>query len=371
MNVDRIRITLLLMFLAAIHCSAAPRNVILLIGDGMGTSQLTAAKYVKGELEVERCPVAGFVTTHSATKLVTDSAAAGTAMATGYKTKNGTISQTPDGLPLKTVLEAAEEQNKATGLVCSSSITHATPASFSAHVPKRKMEPEIAEQIAAKEIEVLFGGGLGFFLPQSADGSLRSDDKNLLEILSSNMTVITTAEEFEALETPERVAGLFASNALPKMAEGRISLHDMTDKAIRILDQEKNGFFLMVEGSQIDWGGHANDADYILQEMIDFDNAVGAALDFAEKEGNTLVIITSDHETGGFSVLNGSVEEQTITKTAFTTKGHSGSMVPLFAYGPGAEAFGGIQDNTELGSRININVAKRPPFYKRWFSWIW
>lgn len=350
---------------------AAPKNIILLIGDGMGTSQLTAANYVQDKLEVERCPVGGLVTTHSIDKLVTDSAAAGTAMATGHKTTNGTIAQTPEGIPLKTALEIAEEHGKATGLVCTSAITHATPAAFAAHVPQRKMQPEIAEQIAAREIEVLFGGGLAYFLPRSIPGSLRQDDKDVLEKLSSRMQVLTTEDEFNELETPQCVAGLFASNALPKVSEGRISLPALTSKAIEILAQHDGGFFLMVEGSQIDWGGHANDAEYILKETVDFDEAVGVALDFAEKDEDTLVIVTSDHETGGFSILDGSIEQQKVSKTAFACKSHSATMVPLFAYGPGAEAFGGIQDNTDIGRMINLNIEKhRPSFFGRLFGWM-
>lgn len=359
------------LLLMAIHSPPAPKNIILLIGDGMGSSQLTAARYVKGKLEVERCPVGGLVTTHSINKMVTDSAAAGTALATGNKTTNGTIAQTPDGVPLKSALEVAEEKGKATGLVCTSAITHATPASFSAHVPQRKMEPEIAEQIADKEIEVLFGGGLGFFIPQSDKGSLRKDEKNVLETLATRMEVITTIEEFQALETPERVAGFFADKALPKVSEGRIGLPAMTEKAIQILAQDNEGFFLMVEGSQIDWGGHANDTDYILDETVDFDNAVGVALDFAEKDGDTLIIVTADHETGGFAVLDGSVEEKSITGTAFAGKKHSAAMVPVFAYGPGSEAFGGIHDNTDLGRLIIQNLENsRTPFYKRFYNWL-
>lgn len=334
------------------HCPAVPENIILLIGDGMGASQLTSAKYAKGALEVERCPAGGLITTHSIDSMVTDSAASGTAMATGHKTTNGTIAQTPEGAPLKTALEIAEERGKATGLVCTSAITHATPASFAAHVPQRKMQPAIAEQMASKEIEVLFGGGRAFFIPQSEDGSLRTDDKNLLDVLATRMKVITTTEEFNALQTPERVAGFFADDGLPRFSEGRIGLPAMTGKAIRILKRNKKGFFLMVEGSQIDWGGHANDAEYIMAETIDFDDAVGVALDFAEQDGNTLVIITADHETGGFAVLDGSVEARTITQTAFTADYHSAAMVPVFAYGPGSEAFGGIHDNTDVGRLI-------------------
>lgn len=356
-------------FLLAFHAHATPKNIILFIGDGMGVSQLTAAKYVKGELEIERLPVGGFSTTHCTDRFVTDSAAGGTALATGRKTSYGTVSQTPDGKPLQTALEAAEEKGKSTGLVCTSAITHATPASFSAHVPKRGMEPEIAEQIAEQEIEVLFGGGLGFFLPQSEEGSLRKDDNDVRATLEKWMPLITTEAEFREVDTPERIAGLFAANGLPNVSDDRIPLEALTRKAIEILAQDKQGFFLMVEGSQIDWASHAHDTDYIISEMLDFDAAVGVGLDFAEQDGDTLVIVTADHETGGLSVLDGSVASNTVTQTAFATGGHSAAMVPVLAYGPGAQSFGGMQDNTEIGQQIIDYIEEdRRGFFKRLFG---
>lgn len=331
---------------------AAPKNIILFIGDGMGASQITAGKYAKGQLAMERCPVGGLITTHCTGNMLTDSAAGGTALSTGNKTTKGTVAQTPDGTPLKTALEVAEEQGKATGLVVTCSITHATPATFAAHVPNRSMEPEIAEQIAAKDIEVLLGGGRAFFIPRSEKGSKRSDDKNLLQSLEEKMTVITTEAALQTVGTPTRLAGLFADEGMPKASEGRIPLSAMTGKAIEVLAQNQRGFFLMVEGSQIDWGGHANDAGYISSEMIDFDDAVAVGLDFAEKDSNTLVVITADHETGGFAILGGSVAGKSITKTAFASDYHSATMVPILAYGPGAAAFGGIHDNTDVGRQI-------------------
>ncbi|MCF7864853.1 MAG: alkaline phosphatase, partial [Kiritimatiellales bacterium] len=288
-------------FLLVSLCPAAPKNVILFIGDGMGIGQLTAAKYANGGLEMERCTVGGLVTTHCSNDMVTDSAAGGTALSTGHKTSKGTIAQTPDGTPLETVLEVAEDKGKSTGLVVTCGITHATPASFSAHVAKRNMEPQIAEQIAAKDIEVLLGGGRAFFIPRSEKGSKRKDDKDLLAVLKGKMTVVTNETELMKVGTPQRLAGFFAEVAMPKVSEGRISLATMTSKAIEVLAQNKAGFFLMVEGSQIDWGGHANDAGYIVSEMADFDKAVGVGLDFAQKGGDTLVVVTADHETGGFS----------------------------------------------------------------------
>lgn len=370
MNLSTMNKALAVAMIAALSSAAAPKNIILFIGDGMGPSQLTTARFVKDELEIARCPIGGLMTTYSSDNFVTDSAASGTALASGFKTSNGTIGQTPEGTPLKSALEVAEEKGKATGLVATSSITHATPASFSAHVAKRKMEPEIAEQIANQEIEVLLGGGRGFFIPASEEGSKRKDEKNLLKILESKMTVISTNEELQQLGTPKRLAGFFDNGALPPVAKERpVVLADMTAAAIKVLSQYDEGFFLMVEGSQIDWGGHANDADYVISETIDFDDAVGVGLDFAQEDGDTLVIVTSDHETGGFVVLDGSVADQTITKTAFASKKHSASMVPIFSYGPGAEAFGGIRDNTDVG-RLMIDYLNqdRPGFFKRLFN---
>lgn len=329
-----------------------PKNIILLIGDGMGVSQVTAAKIVKGKLEMERLNVGGLLTTHAANTLYTDSAAAGTALATGYKTKKGAISVSPDNKPLKTVLEYAEEKGKATGLVASSSLTHATPASFASHVDKRSKANLIAEHITKSGVDVLFGGGWAHFIPKSTKDSKRKDDKDLLSELKKRMTVITSAEEFWKLGDVDAAAGFFAAKHLPKAKERNPGLDKLTAKAIDILSKNKDGFFLMVEGSQIDWAGHKNSQEDIIEETIDFDKAVGVAMDFAVKNTSTLVIVTADHETGGFAVLNGSVKDKKVSDSKFTNKGHTASMVPLFAYGPGSSLFSGINDNTILGKTI-------------------
>jgi alkaline phosphatase len=317
----------------------APKNIILFIGDGMGLSQVTAAKIAKGSLEMERCPATGFCTTWSASALVTDSAAAATALSTGVKTRNGALGVTPDGAPLKNVIEIAEEKGKATGVAVACSLTHATPAGFIVHVPSRKQDIEIARQIAASDVDVLFGGGLDYFNPTN---------EPCLPELEKKMPVALTAEEFRSLGTPEKAAAILYPVHPPYAAERAVSLKELTQKAIEILSQDKDGFFLMVEGSQIDWAGHKNDATNIVRETVDFDNAVGAGIDFAEKNGETLVIVTADHETGGFAVLGGSVKNQTVDKTGFVHGDHTASMVPVFAIGPGSLAFSGIIDNTDI-----------------------
>ena len=316
----------------------APKNIILFIGDGMGLSQVTAGKIVAGTLEMERCPVTGFVTTWSGSSLVTDSAAAATALSTGVKTSNGSLGVTPDGLPLKNVIEYAEEKGKSTGVAVACALTHATPAGFIVHVQSRKLDTEIAGQIAASDVDVLFGGGLDYFKP-------------VLPELQKKMPVAFTTEEFRKIGTQGKAAALLYP--VPPYAAGRdVSLKEMTQKAIQILSQDKDGFFLMVEGSQIDWAGHKNDGANMVSEVVDFDTAVGAGLDFAGKDGQTLLIVTADHETGGFSVLDGSIENKTVDKTGFAHSGHTASMVPLFAYGPGSAVFSGVHDNTDIGKTM-------------------
>jgi len=330
-----------------------PRNIILLIGDGMGVSQVTTARIYRHPMHMERLGIMGLMTTYSNNRFKTDSAASGTAMATGNKTDNGVISQSPDGEKYQTIAEYAKLIGKSAGVVASTGITHATPAVFLAHMESRGLQTDIAEQIAEQNFDVLFGAGWGYFVPQTVEGSLRKDDKDLISLLRGKMQVVLNADDFSKLEDKPAAALLERTNYFPKAIENpEVTLADMTQKALQILSKNKKGFFLMVEGSQIDWGGHANDMEYILTEMLAFDDAVGIAMDFAEINENTLVIVTSDHETGGMSLLNGSFQDQVLTEYHFSTEGHSAVMVPVFSYGPSALLFGGMQDNTDIGKKM-------------------
>ena len=349
------KIPLLAAFLAALFltpgCSQEairPKRVILLIGDGMGVAQVTAGRTVKGSLNLERMPVGGFLTTHSANHYVTDSAAGGTALACGEKTNNGMVGVRPDSSAMTSTLDVAESTGWATGLVAACKITHATPASFDANVPDRDDYNAIARQMAGTQAEVLFGGGLENFLPQGTEGSKRQDDLDLVSELRATHTVVTTPEEFMELGTPQRAVALLEMGHILPAHQRAVSLAEMTKKALDILDQDPDGFFLMVEGSQIDWEGHDNDSDGIIREMIDFDEAVGVVLDWAKQHGETLVVVTADHETGGYALLDGSIENHAVTQTHFATGDHTGAMVPLFATGPQASRFGGIHDNTDV-----------------------
>lgn len=331
---------------------STPKNIILFIGDGMGVSHITAGKIANGNLHLERFKVMGLLTTHSQNAFVTDSAAGGTALATGYKTCNGVISVSLDKKTLKTIVEYAEEKGKVTGLVTSCSVTDATPAAFVAHVNDPGKHNTIAEHIAQSGIDVLFGGGWAYFVPESTNGSRRTDEKNLIVELNKRMQVVQFAEDFWKLGDVYSAAVFTSAINPPRAKVRKPQLAELTRKAIEILSKNKKGFFLMVEGSQIDIWGHRNNQGYIIDEMIDFDNAVGVGLDFAEKDFQTLVVVTADHETGGFAIHNGSIKNKEVTKTGFTSEGHTAAMVPVFAYGPGKTLFAGIQDNIIVGKTI-------------------
>lgn len=318
------------------------KNIILMIGDGMGVSHIYAGITAnKGHLNIEKLMDIGFSKTHSADNYITDSGAGGTAIAIGYKTFNAGIGVDADTIPRETILEYAEENGKATGLVATSAITHATPASFIAHQPSRYLYEEIAGDFLKTDIEVFIGGGLNHF-------NKRKDDVDLTVALKDKGYQLVY--ELEGLKkiNSGKLAGLLYEDAPPKYSEGRGDMLPVASmKAIEILSKDKDGFFLMIEGSQIDWAGHANDTKYIVDEMLDFDRTIGKVLEFAEKDGNTLVIVTADHETGGMGLNNGDLEKgEVIAK--YTSGNHTGVMVPVFAYGPGSDNFRGIYENTGI-----------------------
>lgn len=322
-----------------------PKNVILLIGDGMGIAQLYAGVTANGgELYITNMPYTGFLTTYSSDNYVTDSAAGGTALATGQKTYNGAVGVNSEKEPIKNIRESAEEKGLSTGLVSTSAITHATPAAFVAHQPSRKMYEEIAADFLKANVDVFIGGGVDHF-------EKRVDGQNLSnQLRAKGYAVKYTMDEIVKVRKG-RLAALTAPIHNEPMPERGDMLEPATKTAIRILKKNNNGFFLMVEGSQIDWGGHANKTPYVVQEVLDFDLAVGAAMKFAAKDGETLVIVTADHETGGMAILNGDFATGMVDGK-YTDGGHTGLPVPVFAFGPGAEHFTGFMDNTDIPKKI-------------------
>ncbi len=330
----------------------SPKNLILFIGDGMGFNYVNAKLLTQKENAFREFKSVGIVITVSADKLITDSANGATAFATGYRVNNGSISQTPDGKNLTTLFDyVRSEFGIATGLISTSAITHATPAAFSSNVKTRKMENEIAKQYTEKNLDVVIGGGRHFFLPEDLEGK-RDDGLNLIEkIKENNYTYFETIDELKEYDGSNKLYALLEMNALPKAAERDYSLAHLTDAALKNLSRNENGFILMVEGSQIDWSGHDNDQENLMHEMQDFLEAIETALKFAEKDGNTLILVTADHETGGMTITGGSLEENTL-KMSFSTTGHSAASVPLFAKGPGEGYFRGIFDNYQVGRNL-------------------
>ena len=325
--------------------SKKPKNIIFLIGDGMGAAQVFSGLTANhGHLFLENCKYVGFSKTQSADKYITDSAAGGTALSTGVKTNNGTIGMDVNKNPVKTILEDAEDNNLSTGLVSTSAITHATPASFIAHQPSRNMYEEIAADFLKTDIDVFIGGGYKHFTE-------RKDGRNLVnELKQKGYTVEQDISKIKNVKSG-KLAGLTAETHNGRLAERGDMLPVATETAIDILSQNKKGFFLMVEGSQIDWGGHAGSTIYIVEDMLDFDKTIGKALEFAAKDGKTLVVITADHETGGMALTGGDMDSGMV-KADFPLGGHTAIMVPVFAYGPGAEQFTGIMENTDVHKKM-------------------
>lgn len=327
-----------------------PRNIILLIGDGMGLTQISAGMYTNGnKLNLEQFPVIGLHKSYASNDLITDSAAGATAFACGVKTFNGAIGVNPDTTAVKTILEEAEERNMATGLVATSSITHATPASFIAHVPSRNMYEEIAAYFLDTEIDFFIGGGKKYF------DQREKDERNLYAELESKGYMVSDFSKDKLEKTSvdyNKNFAYFTADAEPEKAkEGRDYLEAAGRLAPRFLKEHTGtGFFLMIESSQIDWGGHANDSDYIVSEMIEFDRMIGDILAFAKEDEETLVILTADHETGGYSINQGSQMDSLVT--AFTTDKHTGVLIPVFAYGPGSKLFAGIYENTAIHEKM-------------------
>ncbi len=335
------------------------KNIILLIGDGTGLSQISSAFYFKKTTpNYARFKHIGLIKTSSSREDITDSAAGATAFASGVKTYNGAVGVADDSTEVRNLVEIVSLQHVKTGIISTSSIQHATPASFYAHVIDRGLYEDIAADMVVSDIDFFAGGGTKFF-------NKRKDGKNLLEELKvKGFGIDTTAlGDFAGIKKYSKMAYVLAQNHMDPVGKGRGDfLPKATELGIQFLNKkaENSNFFLMIEGSQIDWGGHANDAEYLISELIDFDDAIGKALDFAKKDGNTLVIVTADHETGGFT-LSSTLKKTEDGKSysdyneitgTFSTNGHSATLIPVFAYGPGAEAFSGVYENTEIFYKI-------------------
>ena len=344
------------------------KNIILLISDGMSLTQVSSYRLLKGgpneRIAVDTFPVSGIVLTHSKDAIVTDSASSATAFSTGKKTNNGALGLDQDNQILENFTEKIDKYGYVSSLISTSEITHATPAAYASHVDLRWKTDEISLQMMDSDVMTILGGGRHFFIPEEMGGK-RSDEVNLLEEIESSHTILTKKSDMDSFDHSNKgkVVGLFADEALrdaetPDNHSLEPTSSEMLEFALKRSEQFTSdgckGFFVMVEGSQVDWAGHANNLDYLKREMQDFDEAVKTALDFAKSNQETLVIATADHETGGLLIEPATPTNYTSPEVKFSFNtgigygSHTGVPVPVYTYGPGSENFTGTLDNTDI-----------------------
>lgn len=295
-----------------------------------------------------RFPVTGFSRTYSLNKYRTDSSAGGTALTTGQKVENYHVNWAPDSARHRTIYDDAAEAGLATGFVVTSDVLDATPASTYGHVPYRKMYDTLSVQMAQCAHSVMVGGGYKYFLPEN-----RHDGLAPLDTLRDRGYMLTRSlDSLLAFEGQRVVALPYDGDPDPAPARGDM-LRRSAMKAIQLLERNRKGFAMLIEGSQIDWACHNNDSAYMRAELADFELMLHAVLDYAERDGHTLVVVTADHETGGLTLPDGDIEAGT-NDVRYLWGSHTGCMVPVFAYGPGAEIFSGIQQNTDIPRKIRL-----------------
>ncbi|NHA02308.1 alkaline phosphatase [Mucilaginibacter sp. HC2] len=322
------------------------KNIILCIGDGMGLSQIYSTYTAnRGQLNIFQMQNIGFSITYSADAYITDSAAGGTAFATGQKTDDRAVGVDPSGKPLKSLAVYSAEAGKKTADIVACELTDATPAVFYAHQSERSSAAAIANDMVSTPIDILLGSGYKDFT-EKVNGETPLD-----KMKQKGYTVIRNFDEFLSSQAPKIVALVDDSVTRPKM-EGRGNYLPLAfNKVTSTFKNSPQGFFMMVEGSQIDHGGHSNNLKQVITENSDFDQVVGNALRFADEDGETLVIVTADHETGGLTLLDGSIKNGYVWGD-FSTNDHTGTPVPVFAYGPHAGDFRGVYQNTEIFNKL-------------------
>lgn len=380
----------MLALVLATSCCNEPKvkNVIYLIGDGMGFGAVTSLLLSEDEVTgFEQAPVIGLSETCSANNYVTDSAAGGTALATGTRTNNGFVGADPEGNQLTSVLRKAQAMGKKTGIVVNTTLTEATPAAFYAGVTSRKMVFDIAKQFTESNVDVAIGGGLDHFIarPDSLDLTATLIEKGYDVFLNWETVLGTDSEKFvgilplydlhrreenngtaSAAEGQEvclaaQLASLNEDVNATHLSEPTVYLEKATVKALDILSRNnKDGFFLMIESAIIDGYGHNNDSDGMIVEMKEFNRTLQNMIDYVNNNPETLLVVTADHETGGTGVYyNGHKPgNEGPVKLNFSTSGHTGTVVPIFAYGPGAENFAGLMKNTDVPKKIEALMKK-------------
>lgn len=321
------------------------KNVILMIGDGMSLMHVyTAWTANRGHLWLENAQYTGLSKTWCTDRLVCDSGSGGTALATGHKTKYHAVGVDPDGKPLTTLCDLAKAKGKSAGIAVTCRLWDATPCDFSCHNIDRDKEQELVGDYPESGLDYAFGGGAKFF-------EHRDDGRNIFKELEAKGYHVSRSWDDLAQWQSGKVFAVPYDVDTPLPDERGDLLARASLKGIELMNQNKNGFFMMVEGSQLDDYGHFNQLDLLMKETLDFDQTVGRMMQWAAQDGDTLVVVTADHETGGLTLVNGNKEEGRVT-CCFSTKDHSGAMVPVYAFGPGSEQFSGIMENTDIFYKI-------------------
>jgi alkaline phosphatase len=330
---------------------AKPKNIILLIGDGAGLAQLFSGYTANGDkLNLFGIKDIGFSLTAATDSYITDSAAGATAMATGAKTKNRFVGVDSLGNRLKSITDLVKTKNFKTGIISNGDITDATPAAFYAHQPERSWSEAIALDFLNTKTDILIGGGTTSFIKRKDNRDLKTELSRL------GYAVHAQFEEIEKVKEQRFV--LLDDVAVKPKREGRGDfLSRSLKKTISVFTSTPAPFFIMLESAQIDGGGHNNDMEYVVTEVLDFDQVIGEAMKFVDYNQETLLIVTADHETGGLSLLSGNPKEASVVGS-FSSNDHTPLPVPVFAYGPGSEAFSGVYPNTEVFQKIMGLIGK-------------
>ena len=322
------------------------KNVILMIGDGMSLMHVyTAWAANRGKLWLENAQATGLSKTWAVKKLVTDSGSGGTSLATGVKTVYHAVGVDPEGKPLTSLVDVAKELGKDAGMAVTCRLWDATPCDFCCHNIDRDKEEELVGDYPTSGVDFVFGGGAQKF-------TNRKDGRDIFkELQKKGYHVSRTLDDFFVYDKNSRIFAVPYDKDTPLPDERGDLLARASMKGISLMNQNKNGFFMMIEGSQLDDYGHFNQLDLLMKETLDFDQTVGEVMKWAAKDGETLVVVTADHETGGLTLVNGNKDEGRV-ECCFSTKDHSGAMVPVYAFGPGAENFTGIFENTDVFKKI-------------------
>ena len=364
------------------------KNVIYLIGDGMGAGAISSLLLSEdAQTGFEMAQVIGLSETCSANNYVTDSAAGGTALATGTRTNNGYVGAGPDGEQLTSVLRKAQTYGMKTGIVVNTTLTEATPGAFYAGVTSRKMVYDIAKQFTESEVDLAIGGGLDHFIgrPDSLDLTATLINKGYDVYLNWETVLKTESDKFVGIRPLYDLHRREENNGTASAAEGQevclaaqlaslnedvnathlseptVYLEKATAKALEVLSRNnENGFFLMIESAIIDGYGHNNDGEGMVVEMKEFDCTLRQMIEYVNQHPETLLVVTADHETGGTGVYyNGNTPgNEGPLKMKFSTSGHTGTVVPIFAYGAGAENFAGVMKNTDIPKKIDELIKK-------------